>query len=332
MAFDAIGRVAIIGAGVAGLGTAKILLAEGKDCQVFDRAAHLGGIWADGYVNFGVQAPKELYEFPDWPLPPEVPSFTPGPVFQRYLEDYVDHFGIRPHLRLGTPVTSLAPRPDGAPGWRLHHEGVEGPKSEDFDLVVVATGLYSNRPNLPEVPGRDAFQGEVWHNSEIKTHDPLKGKRVVVVGYGKSASDAVLEAAEVAEEVQMVFRRVHWPIPRKLAGLLPFKWGMLNRMTAALLEPYLRPSPLVRQLHGIGKPLAWIYWRAVALLLRHQWGLGMKIAQGENLVPDKAIEIDCFGESTMVPRPDFYRMIRAGRIGAHKSGIARFEADSRCRS
>ncbi|NQV20806.1 MAG: NAD(P)-binding protein, partial [Rhodospirillales bacterium] len=75
-------RVGIIGTGVAGLSTAKALLANGLDCVLFERSDRVGGVWADGYSNFGVQAPKELYEFPDWPLPEDTPNFTPGPVFQ----------------------------------------------------------------------------------------------------------------------------------------------------------------------------------------------------------------------------------------------------------
>ena len=87
-------RVGIIGAGGAGLATAKTLLVEGMECVIFERGERLGGVWADGYSNFGVQIQKELYEFPDWPLPPETPNFTPGGIFQQYLEDYCDHFGV----------------------------------------------------------------------------------------------------------------------------------------------------------------------------------------------------------------------------------------------
>ena len=92
-------KVAIIGAGVAGLATARTLMAEGFDCKVFERAGKLGGVWADGYVNFGVQVQKSLYEFPDRPLAPDIPDFTPGPVFQNYLEEFADEFAIRPRRR-----------------------------------------------------------------------------------------------------------------------------------------------------------------------------------------------------------------------------------------
>jgi len=324
MTLDGVHTVAIIGAGVAGLATAKTLLAEGLDCTVFERAERLGGVWADGYSNFGVQVQKELYEFPDWPLPPDTPTFTPGPVFQAYLERYGDHFGVRHSLRLGSRVTRIERRPDGRPGWLIRSEtsGEEG--AELFDLVVVATGLYSETPNIPDCPGRDVFAGRVLHISEVKTRTPLEGRNVAVIGYGKSATDAAGEAAAVGKDVHLVFRDAHWPVPRKLAGVLPFKWGMLNRLTATLIPPYMRPSPVARWVHGPGRPLVWIYWRLVELLLRVQFRLDTRIARGRGLLPKHPVEIDCFGESTMVPRPDLIGLIRAGRIMAHRAEIERF--------
>ncbi|HSA81051.1 MAG TPA: FAD-dependent oxidoreductase [Geminicoccaceae bacterium] len=327
MNFSGIEKVAIIGAGVAGLATAKTLLARGLDCTVYERGERVGGVWADGYVNFGVQVQKELYEFPDWPLPADAQDFTPGPVFQQYLEDFCDHFGVRPHLRLGAKVVSVDRRQDNAPGWTVVTETEDGQARTDYDLVVIAPGLYSETPNIPELPGRELFRGEVLHVSQVKSDRCLEGRRIAVIGYGKSATDVAGEAATVAEDVHLVFREPHWPVPRKLAGILPFKWGMLNRLTATLIPPYVRPSPTARWIHSLGAPLPWIFWRLVELLLRVQFGLGTKIAQGSNLVPSRPVEIDCFGESTMVPRPDLMRLIRSGRIVAHRTWIDRFVPD-----
>jgi cation diffusion facilitator CzcD-associated flavoprotein CzcO len=66
-------KIAIIGAGVAGLCTARQLIREGFDCTLFERNEVLGGVWSDGYLNFGAQVQRELYEFPDWPLPEGAP-------------------------------------------------------------------------------------------------------------------------------------------------------------------------------------------------------------------------------------------------------------------
>ena len=322
MELTTVKSVGIIGAGVSGLLTAKTLMAQGLDCTLFERGDRLGGVWADGYLNFGVQVQKELYEFPDWPLPADTPSFTPGPIFQKYLEDYSDHFGIRPQIRFETTVESLEPRGDGRDGWTLVLSDGGGTQRADFDLVVVCVGLYSNRPNKPAFPGQDAFRGEILHISGLRSRDQLKDKRVAVLGYGKSATDAALEAAAVARETHIVFREPHWPVPRKLAGILPFKWGMLNRLTSSLIPPYQHPSRLERALHGPGKPLVWLWWRIVEILLYVQHGLGRRIDPGKSLVPGKPVDVDSFGESTMVPRPELYRAIRRSRITAHRSEIA----------
>jgi dimethylaniline monooxygenase (N-oxide forming) len=315
--------VGIVGAGVSGLVALKTLMAEGFECSVFERGAVLGGVWADGYANFGVQVQKELYEYPDWPLPDDATSFTPGPELQRYLEAYADHFGLRPHIHLKREVLDVRPRSDGFAGWALAIRDEAGQRKEAFDLVVICVGLYSEEPYRPEFEGHEAFRGEILHVSEVKSRELLAGRRVAVVGFGKSATDMALESAAAAEETHIVLREPHWPLPSKLAGVLPFKWGILNRMTSTLLPLHQHPTTFESAVHRLGRPLVWLWWRLVEVLLRVQHGLGREIEDGENLLPDKPIEHGAFGESTMLPRPAFYRSIHEGRIRAHRSTVRR---------
>lgn len=317
-------RVAIIGSGVAGLSCAKTLLAAGLDCVVFERGDRLGGVWADGYVGFGVQARKELYEFPDWPMPSDAPHFTPGPVFQQYLEDYVDHFGFRACIRFRSLVTELSAGRGDSDHWSITISDEHGTQSEDFDFVVIATGLYSSAPNAPSFPGASEFRGDILHNSEVKTRAPLTERNVVVVGYGKSAADIALEASEVAKTVHLVFRNTHWPVPRKVAGVLPFKWGALNRLASACVPLYQRPSALQRFLHTFGRPLTWLFWRSFELVVRLQYRLGATVANGKDLLPHEPIETDVCGEGSMVAHPDFFPRIHSGRIAMHRTEIARY--------
>ncbi|MDJ0893754.1 MAG: FAD-dependent oxidoreductase [Alphaproteobacteria bacterium] len=314
----------IIGAGVAGLATARVLLSQGVRCTLFERNAVLGGVWADGYVDFGVQAQKELYEYPDWPLPEDTPNFTPGPIIRRYLADYADHFGVTPHIRLNAAVEALEPRDGARSGWLVSYRDGDGSKREEFDLMVVCVGLYSNIPNMPRFPGQERFQGELMHISDLKALAPLTGKRVAVLGFGKSATDAAVASSTVAAETTIIFREAHWPVPRKLAGILPFKWGMLTRLTSTLVPLYQRPSPLERAVHRFGKPLVWLWWRLVELLLIVQCRLGSRFGTRESMVPREPVEIDAFGESTMLPRPEFYPLVRAGKIDPQRTEIAEF--------
>jgi cation diffusion facilitator CzcD-associated flavoprotein CzcO len=320
-------KVAIIGAGVAGLATARQFIGEGFDCTLFERNKVLGGVWSDGYLNFGVQVQRELYEFPDWPLAQGTPNFTPGPIIQTYLQDYADHFGISSQIRFETKVISLAEADSEQTGWSITSEDENGMHHEIFDLVVICIGLYSNLPYIPEFPDRQKFQGEVMHNSMLKSGEQLKGKRVAVIGYGKSASDAALEAAKVAVQAHIIFREPHWPIPRKLAGVLPFKWGLLNRLCSTLIPPYQQMTSVEKAVHSIGKPLAWFYWRIVETLFYFQCSLGSNFGARVSLVPKLPVEIDAFGESTQVPRSEFFRLARRGDINLHRTVVDRFTAD-----
>ena len=321
MDWTGVKSVGIVGAGVAGLVTARTLIAQGLDCTLFERSDVLGGVWRDGYSNFGLQVQSALYEVPDWPLPEGTPDSTPGPIVQKYLDDFADHFGVTPNIRFETEVTEIAERDGPGSGWAIAWRcgGEQG--RDDFDLVVVCIGLFSHLPNMPEFPGQDGFGGEIMHNSGLKSRDQLRGRRVAVLGYGKSATDAAFESAAVAAETHIVIREPHWPLPSRLAGILPFKWGLLNRMTSALIPPYQQATPVERMVQGLGRPLAWFYWRLVEALIYFQFGLGSRFGTRVNLVPDKPIEIDAFGESTMLPRPEFYRLARRGVIGLHRTSV-----------
>lgn len=319
--------VGIIGAGVAGLVTAKTLRLRGYVCTLFERGARLGGVWAAGYSNFGAQVQRELYEFPDWPLPAHVPDFTPGPMIRDYLEQYAKHFDVWPDIQFEATVTQVDRQLD-ATGWRVDYSHEGQSQSAAFDFVVVCTGLYSNKPHLPSFDGQELFQGEVLHVSDMHDRSRLTGKRVCVIGFGKSATDAAIESAAVAIETSIVYRQLHWPVPPLLLGVLPFKWAMLNRLTSTLISPHYRASPLERCLHTLGRPLVWAWWRIVEFLLIAQYGLGSSGNTRPSLVPKVPIEYDSFGESVMLPRPSFYRQLRSGEITPVEAEISAFTENS----
>lgn len=326
-------RVGIIGAGEAGLATAKMLLAAGYECTVFERNPRVGGVWTTGYLDFGIQVQRELYEVPDWPLPAGTPDFTPGPVICAYLERYAEHFGVTPHVRLGTTVTGVEEREDGAPGWTLAYRRADGREGrENFDLVVVAMGVYSHSTNMPRFPGQDEFAGRIIHNSELQSREQLKGQKVVVVGYGKSATDAAILAADHADAATIVFREPHWPVPAVLAGVLPFKYALFNRFTNAMLPLRARPTRKERAWHFFGRPAIWAFWRLVEKLLVYQCGLHRPqrgtSATRADLIPSEPIEYDGFSNSTMLPKPEFFRYIHNGRLGAARAGVSRYSEDA----
>ena len=74
-----------------------------------------------------------------------------------------------------------------------------------FEFVVVCIGKYGDIPKIPTFPhnkGPEMFQGKLLHSIDYCKLDKdaasqlLKGKKVVVVGYKKSAIDLAVECAE----------------------------------------------------------------------------------------------------------------------------------------
>jgi cation diffusion facilitator CzcD-associated flavoprotein CzcO len=247
--------VAIIGAGLAGLTTAKVLLQAGHDVEVFDRTPDLGGVWSRTrrYPGVTTQSPKAQYSFSDFPMPSHFPEWPTGAQVQEYLEAYAAEFGVTAHLRLGTTVEAAEPDGDR---WAVTTRATGTPVTRTFDRVVVANGVFCE-PAIPDYPGRAEFAaagGRLLAGSDFHDVEDARGKHVLVVGYGKSACDVTVALSEVAEDTTVIARQLLWKVPRKIAGFLNFKMLLLTRMGEALFR-YRWLRGFEKFLHGPGNRL-----------------------------------------------------------------------------
>ena len=169
-------RVAIVGAGPAGLTAAYELLRLGYPVTVFDALPVSGGMMAVG--------------IPEYRLPRDVLS---------HEIEYICKLGAE--VRLNTPIGR-----DGGPS-------LDELRSE-FSAVFLAIGAHgSSRMNVPgeDLPG--VYQALPFLR-DLNLGRPVKiGKRVAVIGGGNSAIDAARCALRFGSQVEILYRRSRAEMP-----------------------------------------------------------------------------------------------------------------------
>jgi Flavin-binding monooxygenase-like len=298
-------RVGIIGAGVAGLTTAKVLKQAGHDVVVYDKAPDVGGVWSHTrrYPGLTTQSPKAQYSLSDFPMPRDYPEWPTGAQVQSYLAGYASHFGLDPVLRLSTEVTSATPVPGG--GWALTASG----STEHVDKLVVANGVFCE-PTVPDYPGAAEFAaagGRVLAGSDLNHEEQARGKRVLVVGYGKSACDITVPISHVAASTDVIARHLLWKVPRRIGGFLNFKMLLLTRMGEALFR-YLRLRGVEKFLHGPANRLRGRMINSIGSVSVRQFGL-----KRLDLVPPGQME-DIVRGAIGLATEGFFEGVEAGRI------------------
>jgi len=310
--------VAILGAGVAGLASAKALQQYGFAVTIFEARAEPGGVWANNYRSLRVLEPNCVYGLPDWPWPEGTPLFPSAAEVRAYLASYAEHFGLDERIRCNARVTRAAPGEDGR--WTVDYGSGTAAGSATYDYFVMAPGMF-NLPRIPDWPGRDEFAGEIIHSSQLRDLSQVSKRRVAIVGFSRSAMDIAVDIVADAESVTLVHRSVRWPVPEKLLGLVRNHQLLFARWPTHFAPQWLRPTRAGALLHGKGKPVVAAFWKFFEVLLSRQFGL-----KKLGLLPDRPIRLDLFTNLYITPKR-FFDHLADGRIGSARAEIEGFERD-----
>jgi cation diffusion facilitator CzcD-associated flavoprotein CzcO len=232
-------QVLVVGAGFSGLAMGYRLRQAGiDDFLIVDAGDEVGGTWRDNrYPGAACDVDSHLYSFSFAPNPEWSRKFAPRKEIFEYLVRCADDFGLRPHLRLRTRVVGAAFE-DGA--WRVEVEGGEVLRAR---VLVAACGGLS-RPAVPDIPGLDRFEGEMFHTARWNDACALDGKTVAVIGTGASAIQVVPAIAPRVGRLLLFQRTPAWILPRNDRAI-DGRWRAVYRRVPATQR-------LVR---------SWIYWR-----------------------------------------------------------------------
>jgi len=257
----------VIGAGSSGIAACQVLNARGIAFDCFEKGSEVGGNWrfendngmSSAYRSLHINTSRGLMAFATFPMPDDYPDYPDHFQIARYFDDYVDHFGLRQRIRFRTEVKSVVPV-EGE--WEVAVEGADGEEtSERYRAVLVANGHHWD-PRWPEpaFPGAEEFEGEQIHAHHYREPDVLRGKRVLVLGIGNSATDIAVEASRIADKTFLAMRRGAYVMPKYLNGKptdeaasrvlmmmpLPVQRFVLARMlgmTAGDMTAYGLPKP-----------------------------------------------------------------------------------------
>jgi 4-hydroxyacetophenone monooxygenase len=208
-------KIAIIGAGIAGISVALAAAAEGVRYEIFDRNEEVGGTWlTTTYPGIGVDTPSAYYSL-SWEVNPNWSNYFPqGAEYQAYLVALADKHQLRQHTRFGTEVDALWWDEDRSQ-WQIHWVDANGRRDVSHANVVITAAGYLNRPRWPDIKGRDTFAGESVHSARWDPALDLTGKKVAVIGAGCTAVQIVDACVDEVEHFTVFQRQPHWVAPRK---------------------------------------------------------------------------------------------------------------------
>mmetsp|Transcript_9930 Transcript_9930/g.23355 ORF Transcript_9930/g.23355 Transcript_9930/m.23355 type:complete len:527 (-) Transcript_9930:1248-2828(-) len=224
-------KVAVIGAGAAGLVTARVLKRNGIETIILEKDAEetgVGGVWtyqanSDSrpmYRGLRTNLPRELMayrEFP-WGGDGKTRSFVTHKEVKDYLHRYAKAMKLKDMIRYQSKVTKLeilmsedlqTESDQDSSSWpRIKLEwDADGSNdssktvhSEIFDAVCVCNGHYA-APADPYIPGIEQFQGKIMHSVAYDEPSIFKGEKVLCVGGRASGSDLAREISYHAKHV-----------------------------------------------------------------------------------------------------------------------------------
>lgn len=198
--------VVIIGGGAAGLSIAQELKQRGVNALILEKSESVGATWRQMPAErklVSIWSLSELANTPKEIRPTEL--FASFDRFAKYLENYARHHKLS--IATGAQVVQTEALAESE---RFVVTLADGTKILARDLVN-CTG-YAGNPFTPAILGADRSRIPTLHFAQYKNPAQVatlaggRGKRILVVGKGLSAGQAVLELEKTGFKVDLSIR------------------------------------------------------------------------------------------------------------------------------
>ncbi|MFM7273518.1 MAG: flavin-containing monooxygenase [Gammaproteobacteria bacterium] len=230
-------RVAVLGAGMAGILSGIRLRQAGIDCVIYEKAERVGGTWRENtYPGLTCDVPSHAYTYSFEPNPEWTHLLPPGAEIQAYFENTVRKYGIEGLIRFNAEISECRWQ-DG----RWHIRTAAG-HSDVADVVIAATGVL-HHPNHPAIEGLQSFGGACFHTARWDHSVPLDGRRVGVIGNGSTGVQIVSALASRVAKLCHFQRTAQWIMPTANPAFTEEERAALRNDPERLRELQINPFP-----------------------------------------------------------------------------------------
>lgn len=203
-------RVAVVGAGLAGMATAIQLDRLGIPYVVIERNSGVGGTWwVNDYPEARVDIASHHYQYSFMRRYPWMHYYATRDELKEYAEEVADRYDLKPKIRFDTELMD-AVWDERSAKWTLRLRRKGGAEETlEVNALISAAGLF-NAPNMPDIPGIDSFQGKMFHTTQWDHGYDYSGKRVGQIGVGSTGAQLMPEIARKAAHLTVFQRSPQW--------------------------------------------------------------------------------------------------------------------------
>lgn len=250
-------EVVIIGTGFAGIGMAVKLQQAGiHSFKLIERADQVGGTWRDNtYPGCECDVQSHLYSLSFEPKHDWSKKYSTWNEIRDYIIEITNKHSLRQKIQFNTALAG-ASFDEERGTWRIKLSDGSQLISR---IVITAVGPLSN-PAIPEILGKESFQGPVFHSAKWDHQANLKDKKIAVIGTGASAIQFVPRIAQDAKQVELFQRSAPWVLPKPDRKIFGFEkalykylpgWRLAHRATLYwgnewTLSGFLKEKSIIR--------------------------------------------------------------------------------------
>ncbi|MUL82572.1 MULTISPECIES: NAD(P)/FAD-dependent oxidoreductase [unclassified Mycolicibacterium] len=205
--------VIVIGCGESGVLAGVRLKQAGIDFTIVEKNAGPGGTWwENSYPGARVDVANHFYCYSFEPSNHWDHFFAEQHELRQYFRDVVDRHDLESNIRWNTEVVSAA-WDDGM--WNVTVRSAAGTETLRANAVITAVGQL-NRPQIPDFPGAETFEGPAFHSAAWDHTVDVTGKRVALIGAGASGFQIAPAIADKVEHLTVFQRTAQWMFPNPM--------------------------------------------------------------------------------------------------------------------